>query len=76
MRLMPLLADLLDDKAIRVRMEAPEIFRVIGKRIPDYVFPHLDKLKYLSEHDDDKVVRVHSKGAIKATLSQAANSAT
>lgn len=29
--LMTLFSSLLDDKAIRVRMEAPEIFRVIGK---------------------------------------------
>lgn len=60
----------LEDKSIRVRMESPEIFRVIGKRKPDYVMPYLNKLQYMSENDEDKVVRAHSKGAIKATINQ------
>ena len=58
---------LLDDKHIRVRMEAPEIFRVIGKRKPEYVVPYLPKLKEMSKNDEDRVVRIHSAGAIKAT---------
>jgi len=61
---------LLDDKHIRVRMEAPEIFRVIGKRKPDYVVPYLSKLKEMSENDEDRVVRIHSAGAIKAIKSK------
>jgi len=61
---------LLDDKHIRVRMEAPEIFRVIGKRKPEYVVPYLPKLKEMSENDEDRVVRIHSTGAIKATKSK------
>jgi len=61
---------LLDDKHIRVRMEAPEIFRVIGKRKPEYVVPYLPKIKKMSENDEDRVVRIHSAGAIKATKSK------
>ena len=60
---------LLDDKNNRVRMEAPEIFRVLGKRKPEYVKKYMEKLTYISEHDTDRVVRVHSKGAIEAILS-------
>jgi HEAT repeat protein len=67
---MDLFLKFLDDKSIRVRMEAPEIFRVIGKRKPNYVLPYLDKLKSLSENDEDRVVRAHANGAIKATLNQ------
>lgn len=59
-------AALLDDENNRVRIEAPEIFRVIGKRKPEYVEQYIEKLMYLSEHDDEKVVRIHAKGAIKA----------
>lgn len=47
-------------------MEAPEIFRVLGKRKPDFVRPYLEKLTYLSENDNNRVVRIHSVGAIKA----------
>lgn len=57
---------LLDDDNVRVRMEAPEMFRVLGKRKPNYVHHCLDKLKLLSENDLDRVVRIHAKGAIKA----------
>lgn len=57
---------LLDDGNVRVRMEAPEMFRVLGKRKPEYVRHCADKLKYLSENDMDRVVRIHAKGAIKA----------
>ena len=60
---------LLDDKNNRVRMETPEIFRVLGKRKPEYVKKYMEKLTYISEHDTDRVVRIHSKGAIKAILS-------
>lgn len=63
---------LLDDENVRVRMEAPEMFRVLGKRKPEYVSYCLDKLKNLSEHDVDRVVRIHAEGAIKAILSDSA----
>lgn len=56
---------LLDDENVRVRMEAPEIFRVLGKRKPEYVSHCLEKLKSLSENDADRVVRIHAEGAIK-----------
>lgn len=59
-------AKLLTDSDDRVRMEAPEIFRVLGKRKPDFVRPYLEKLTYLSENDNNRVVRIHSVGAIKA----------
>lgn len=57
---------LLDDENTRVRMEAPEMFRVLGKRKPKYVSHCLDKLNTLSKNDVDRVVRIHAKGAIKA----------
>ena len=53
-------------------MEAPEIFRVLGKRVPKLVAPYLEKLTNLSENDSDRVVRIHAKGAIKATLKASA----
>jgi len=59
-------AALLDDENNRVRMEAPEFFRVIGKRKPEYVKQYVEKLRYLAEHDAEKVVRIHAKGAIEA----------
>lgn len=58
-------AMLLDDENNRVRIEAPEIFRVIGKRRPEYVEQYMEKLRYLTEHDDEKVVRIHAEGAMK-----------
>ena len=60
-------AVLLDDCADRVRIEAPEIFRVIGKRKPEYIKKYISKLYELSEHDSEKVVRIHALGAIKAS---------
>ena len=53
-----------DDK---VRMEAPEIFRVLGKRRPEFVRPYLEQLRQISETDDNRVVRIHCLGAVKAT---------
>lgn len=61
--------NLLDDENNRVRMEAPEMFRVLGKRKPEYVKEYIEKLTYISENDIEKVVRIHSKGAIKTILS-------
>ena len=43
----------------RVRMEAPEIFRVIGKRKPELAMSYLTKLEYVATHDTNKVVRIH-----------------
>ena len=64
---MKIFAKLLDDTGIRVRREAPEIFRVIGKKFPDYIAPYIPKLKAISETDPDDVVRIHALGAIKTS---------
>ena len=58
---------LLHDQNDKVRMESPEIFRVLGKRRPELVLPYLDLLQKISETDENRVVRIHSLGAIKAT---------
>ena len=63
---MSVFAELLQDKNDRVRMEAPEIFRVIGKRRPEFVRPYLEMLRDLSETDCNRVVRILCSGAIKA----------
>lgn len=63
---MDIFAGLLDDPDDKVRMEAPEIFRVLGKRKPKLVAPYIDLLSKISETDTNRVVRIHSKGAIKA----------
>ena len=58
---------LLHDEDDKVRMEAPEIFRVLGKRRPEFVRPYVEQLKEISETDDNHVVRIHCLGAIKTT---------
>ena len=63
---MDIFAGLLDDPDDKVRMEAPEIFRVLGKRKPELVAPYIDLLSKISETDTNRVVRIHSKGAFKA----------
>ena len=65
---MPIFAELLHDTDDRVRMEAPEIFRVLGKRRPEFIRAYVDELKRISESDDNRVVRIHCLGAIKATV--------
>lgn len=57
---------MLDDENEKVRMEAPEIFRVMGKRKPELVRSGLEKLMYLAEYDSNRVVRIHAAGAIRA----------
>ena len=66
---LPIFEKLLDDDNERVRMEAPEIFRVIGKRKPELAMSYLAKLEYVATHDTNKVVRIHAQGAIKAIAS-------
>ena len=61
---------LLHDGDDKVRMEAPEIFRVLGKRRPEFVKPFLGQLREISETDENRVVRIHCLGAIKATESK------
>ena len=58
---------LLHDPDNKVRMEAPEIFRVLGKRKPEFVRPFTEELQEISETDSNRVVRIHCLGAIKAT---------
>ena len=59
--------ELLFDSGERVRMEAPEMFRVMGKRKPEHVEPYLEKLEWISENDEHRVVRIHSAGAVRVT---------
>ena len=49
-------------------MEAPEIFRVLGKRRPEFVRPFVEQLQKIAETDSNRVVRIHCAGAIKASL--------
>ena len=64
---MPIFEKLLHDADDKVRMEAPEIFRVLGKRRPEFVRPYMEQLRQISETDKNRVVRIHCLGAIKAT---------
>ena len=63
---MPVFAGLLYDPDDRVRMEAPEIFRVLGKRRPQFIRPFEMQLRRIAETDDNRVVRIHCLGAIRA----------
>ena len=64
---LPVFAELLHDSEDKVRMEAPEMFRVMGKRRPEMVCPYLEILQSLAENDPNPVVRIHSAGAIRIT---------
>ncbi len=63
---MTVFAELLRDSDDRVRMEAPEIFRVLGKRMPEFVTPYLEMLRQIAETDSNRVVRIHCAGALRA----------
>lgn len=65
---MPVFGKLLQDPDDKVRMESPEIFRVLGRRRPEFVRPYIGQLQKMSETDENRVVRIHSSGAIKAAL--------
>jgi HEAT repeat protein len=67
---MPVFEALLHDEDDKVRMEAPEIFRVLGKRRPEFVKPYIETLRCISETDANRVVRIHCQGAIKAVQKQ------
>ena len=67
---MPIYEKLLHDTDDKVRMEAPEIFRVLGKRRPEFVRPYIEKLQHISETDENRVVRIHCLGAVKAAASK------
>lgn len=62
---LPLFADLLHDTEDKVRMEAPEMFRVMAKRHPQWLKPYLEELQRLAENDANPVVRIHCAGAIR-----------
>jgi hypothetical protein len=49
-------------------MEAPEMFRVLGKRRPDFVRPYRELLNSVAESDPHRVVRIHCQGAIRTLL--------
>ena len=66
-RYMPVFVKLLHDADDKVRTEAPEIFRVLGKRRPEFVRPYTELLQETAENDNNQVVRIHCLGAIKAT---------
>ncbi len=59
--------EMIDDSSKKVRIEAPEMFRVIGKRKPDCVKPYLEKLEWIAENDENPIVRIHTAGAIRIT---------
>lgn len=61
---------LLHDTDDKVRIEAPEMFRVLGKRCPQMVEPYLDRLQWMSENDPHPIVRIHSAGAIRITTNE------
>lgn len=67
---MSVFESLLHDIDDKVRMESPEIFRVLGKRRPEFVIPYIEQLQKMAETDGNRVVRIHSLGAIKATTSK------
>ncbi len=64
---MPAFEKLLHDENDKARMEAPEMFRVLGKRRPELVQPYVEELQRIAEADENRVVRIHCQGAIKAT---------
>ena len=55
------------DSSEKVRIEAPEMFRVVGKKSPDCVKPYLERLELVVQSDEHPVVRIHSEGAIRIT---------
>ena len=65
---MPLFAELLHDSDDKVRMEAPEMFRVLGKRRPEFVEPYLELLRHIAETDSNRVVRIHCSSLQKIVL--------
>ncbi len=67
---MPVFESLLHDINDKVRMESPEIFRVLGKRRPEFVIPYIEQLQKMAESDSNRVVRIHSLGAIKAATTK------
>lgn len=59
--------EMISDSGKKVRIEAPEMFRVVGKRKSECVKPYLEKLERVAENDEDPTVRIHAAGAIRIT---------
>ena len=59
--------EMISDSGDKVRIEAPEMFRVLGKRKPNCVKPYLERLEYIAENDENPTVRIHSAGAVRIT---------
>ena len=59
--------ELISDSSQKVRIEAPEMFRVVGKRKPECVRPYLEKLEMVAENDENPTVRIHAAGAVRIT---------
>lgn len=59
--------EMISDSSDKVRIEAPEMFRVIGKRKPEHVVPYIERLERICENDENRIVRIHCRGAIRAT---------
>ena len=59
--------ELIFDSGKKVRIEAPEMFRVVGKTKPDCVKPYLDELEWIAQNDENPIVRIHSAGAVRIT---------
>lgn len=59
--------ELIFDSGKKVRIEAPEMFRVVGKTKLDCVKPYLDKLEWIAQNDENPIVRIHSAGAVRIT---------
>ena len=58
---------MITDSSEKVRIEAPEMFRVVGKRMPHCVRPYLEGLQRIAENDENPTVRIHSAGAVRIT---------
>lgn len=53
-------------------MTEAELYKELGaltkdKGRPEFVRPYLERLRQISESDENRVVRIHCLGAIKAT---------
>lgn len=59
--------EMISDSGKKVRIEAPEMFRVVGKRKPECVRPYLEKLEMVAENDENPTVRIHAAGAVRIT---------
>ena len=59
--------ELIFDSGKKVRIEAPEMFRVVGKTKPDCVKPYLNKLEWIAQNDENPIVRIHGAGAVRIT---------